>query len=132
MTEFRPDISYIHFHDTGRYKSPYGHKVTPPPRSFSRVALLTGEYANSCSIDLVDYSKRLLHVLHRTDCKLYLLKIKYIIYGTFINLIRYDEILSKEFASAVEIAQVACFKPHHSILLSSANATRFQYCHNNI
>ncbi len=132
MTEFRPEISYIHFHDTGRYISPYGLKVTPPPRSFCRAALLTGEYAHSRGIDLVDYLKRLLYVLRMAGCRLYLLKIKYIIVGTIINLIRYDEILSREFASAVEIAQVACFKPHHSMLLTSANATRSQYRHNNI
>ena len=90
MTEFRPDISYIHSHDTGCYKSPYGHKVTPPSRFFSRAALLTGEYANSRGIDLVDYLKHLLYVLRMAGCKFYLLKIKYIRVGTIINLIRYD------------------------------------------
>ncbi len=131
MTEFRPEISYIHSHDTGRYKSPYGHKVTPLPRSFSRAALLTGD-ADSRRIDLIDYLKSPLHLLRRTGCTLYLLKIKYIIVGTIINLIRYDEILSKEFASTVEMAQVTCFQPRHPMLLTSANTTRSRYRHNNI
>ena len=87
----RPNIVYIHSHDTGRYIQPYGHAVpTPhmqrlaeqgvlfrqcfaagPTCSPSRAALLTGMAPHSCGMfglahrgwGLNDYSQHILHTL---------------------------------------------------------------------
>lgn len=87
----RPNIVYVHSHDTGRYVQPYGHAVeTPriqglaeqgllfrqafsaaPICSASRAALLTGEYSHTGGMmglahrgwRLLDYEHHLLHTL---------------------------------------------------------------------
>lgn len=89
----RPNILYLHSHDTGRYVQPYGYAVsTPniqrlaeegmlfrqafcvaPTCSASRAALLTGQYAHSAGVTglvhrgwrLRDYGQHLLHTLRR-------------------------------------------------------------------
>jgi arylsulfatase A-like enzyme len=87
----RPNILYVHSHDTGRYIQPYGHQIpTPniqrladqgmlfrqafcaaPTCSGSRACLLTGQWAHSNGMmglahrgfDLNDYSQHLVHTL---------------------------------------------------------------------
>jgi len=80
--ESRPNIVYLHSHDTGRYIQPYGHAVPTPHlqsmaeqgvlfrRAFSgaptcspsRAALLTGQCAHSCGmLGLVNHGFTLAH-----------------------------------------------------------------------
>src|SRR6478609_10825854 len=89
----RPNIVYLHSHDTGRHIQPYGHQVpTPniqrladqgllfrqafsaaPFCSGSRAALLTGEYSHTNGMlglahrghRLADYDHHLVHTLHQ-------------------------------------------------------------------
>jgi arylsulfatase A-like enzyme len=91
MLAKKPNILYIHSHDTGRYVQPYGYAM-PTPRiqrlaeegvlfrkafcaaptcSTSRACLLTGQYAHSNGMlglahrgfSLRDYSHHLVHIL---------------------------------------------------------------------
>lgn len=90
----RPNILYLHSHDTGRYVQPYGHAIpTPnlqalaeqgmlfrqcfcagPTCSASRAALVTGQNCHSAGMiglahrgfSLRDYSQHLVHTLRKT------------------------------------------------------------------
>lgn len=92
-TPNRPNIVYIHSHDTGRYIQPYGYAVptpniqkladqgvlfrqcftTHPTSSASRGSLLTGMYPHSNGLiglahrgfKLNDINRHLIHTLHR-------------------------------------------------------------------
>ncbi len=89
----RPNILYIHSHDTGRYVQPYGHAIpTPniqrlaeqgvlfrnafcaaPTCSPSRASLLTGQYAHNTGMlglahrgfSLNDYKQHIIHTLRK-------------------------------------------------------------------
>ena len=89
----RPDILYVHSHDTGRYVQPYGHAVATPNiqrlaeegmlfrRAFcaaptcspSRAALLTGQSPHGCGMlglahrgfRLTDYRRHIVHTLRQ-------------------------------------------------------------------
>ena len=93
MRSSRPNILYIHSHDTGRYVQPYGHAIaTPniqrlaeqgvlfrkafcvsPTCSPSRASLLTGQYAHCNGMlglahrgfSLNDYTQHLLYTLRK-------------------------------------------------------------------
>ncbi len=93
MKEKRPNILYIHSHDTGRYVQPYGHAIlTPhiqrlaqegvlfrkafcaaPTCSPSRASLLTGQHPHSNGMlglahrgfALNDYSQHIVHTLRQ-------------------------------------------------------------------
>ena len=88
----RPNILYLHSHDTGRYVEPYGHAIPTPALmrlaregvlfreafcaastcSASRACLLTGQYAHSNGMlglahrgwSLNDYHHHIVHTLH--------------------------------------------------------------------
>ena len=98
----RPNILYLHSHDTGRYIQPYGHQVpTPniqrladqgmlfrdafcaaPSCSGSRASLLTGQWTHCNGMTglahrgwkLNDYSHHLLHTLLLIEHGIYILE----------------------------------------------------------
>ena len=137
MSEFKPNIIYLHSHDTGRYISPYGHNVrTPNLQTFaeegvvfrqcfcgnptcspSRAVLLTGEYAHSNGMmglahrgfELNDYSKHIVHTLRDEGYKSYLLGMHHVINGARVDEIGYDEVLSPDCSrAAATVAPIAC------------------------
>ena len=114
----RPNIIYLHSHDTGRYVQPYGHAVSSPNiqklaaqgvlfrRSFccnptcspSRAALLTGTYPHSNGMTglahrgwrLNDYNHHVLHTLRQSGYYSALFGEQHIIDHSLVDQIGYD------------------------------------------
>jgi N-sulfoglucosamine sulfohydrolase len=132
-SRFRPNIIYIHSHDSGRYLSPYGQSVpTPnlqrlaqegtlfrkafsaaPTCSPSRAALLTGLFPHSNGMlglahrgfSLNDYRQHLVHTLKPAGYTSVLAGLQHVAKepGT----IGYDHVLPRKDTSAVHVAPAA-------------------------
>ncbi len=115
----RPNILYLHSHDTGRYLQPYGHAIpTPaiqrlteqgtlfrqafcaaPTCSPSRAALLTGQSAHSSGMlglahrgfGMSDYSRHIAHVLRPAGYQSVLAGMQHIAKDA--NVIGYDRVM---------------------------------------
>jgi N-sulfoglucosamine sulfohydrolase len=118
----RPNILYLHSHDTGRYVQPYGHNApTPniqrlaeegvlfrqafcaaPTCSPSRASLLTGQYAHSSGMlglahrgfALNDYSQHIVHTLRQAGYHSTLIGVQHV--ATEPDLIGYDRVIPVE------------------------------------
>ncbi len=117
----KPNILYIHSHDSGRYVQPYGHAIpTPniqrlaeggvlfrqafcaaPTCSPSRAALVTGQSAHSSGMiglahrgfGLSDYSHHILHTLRDAGYHSALSGVQHVGLNSDKTLVGYDEIL---------------------------------------
>ena len=117
----RPNILYIHSHDTGRYVQPYGHAIpTPglarlaaegtlfrqafcanPTCSPSRASLVSGTYPHQNGMfglahlgwEMNDYGKHIAHTLKRAGYDTALSGIQHIVENDKMNALGYDEVL---------------------------------------
>ncbi len=129
----RPNIVYLHSHDTGRHIQPYGHQVpTPniqrladqgllfrqafsaaPVCSGSRAALLTGEYSHTNGMlglahrgyRLADYDHHLVHTLRAAGYTSTLIGEQHVAADPLD--IGYDEIVELRSTQASEVAPAA-------------------------
>src|SRR6476661_4432381 len=129
----RPNILYLHSHDTGRYIQPYGHKIPTPNlqklagqgvlfrRAFdaaptcspSRASLLTGQCPHKSGMlglahrgfSLNDYSHHMLYTLRQAGYHSVLAGLQHI--AARPETIGYDEILPHRSQSAVDVAPAA-------------------------
>jgi arylsulfatase A-like enzyme len=133
MPAGRPNILYIHSHDTGRYIQPFGRAIaTPnlqrlaeqgvlfrqaccagPTCSPSRAAMLTGQWAH-CSgmiglahrgFSMNDYGRHIVHTLRPAGYRSALVGIQHI--AADANRIGYDEILPVDRPDVVHVAPAA-------------------------
>ena len=134
LSKTRPNIVYIHSHDTGRYVQPYGHAVpTPnlqrlasggvlfrqafsaaPTCSPSRASLLTGQCPHSNGMlglahrgfSLNDYSQHVLHTLrNQAGYRATLIGLQHIARDA--GLIGYDEVIPCKGNLAENVAPAA-------------------------
>jgi arylsulfatase A-like enzyme len=129
----RPNILYIHSHDTGRYVQAYGHNVpTPniqrlaeqgilfrqafcagPTCSPSRAALLTGQCAHSSGMiglahrgfTLNDYDQHLVHTLRKAGYASTLIGVQHVAPNP--EIIGYDRIVPTDSNQAKHVAPAA-------------------------
>lgn len=129
----RPNILYVHSHDTGRYVQPYGHAVpTPsiqrlaeqgilfrqafcvaPQCSPSRAGLLTGQCAHSSGMiglahrgfALADYDQHIVHTLRQAGYHSALIGVQHV--APYPALIGYDQVLPLESSRAEHVAPAA-------------------------
>src|SRR6267142_1776032 len=131
----RPNILYIHSHDTGRYIQPYGHAIpTPnlqrlaeqgvlfrkafsaaPTCSPSRAALLTGQSPHSSGMlglahlgfALYDYSQHMLHTLRGAGYQSVLVGMQHLVPQRDIAKLGYDLIVDVPDSLAGSVAPAA-------------------------
>src|SRR5947209_8698409 len=129
----RPNILYLHSHDTGRYVQPYGHQVpTPniqaladqgilfrhaycaaPTCSASRACLLTGQYGHSNGMlglahrgwSLNDYHEHIVHTLRRCGYTSILIGEQHI--SKEPDVIGYDEVMKIPTTKVESVAPLA-------------------------
>src|SRR5919206_374094 len=129
----RPNILYLHSHDTGRYVQPYGHQVpTPniqaladqgvlfrqafcaaPTCSASRACLLTGQYGHSSGMlglahrgwSLKDYRQHIVHTLRHAGYTSVLIGEQHIAKEP--DVIGYDEVLKIPTTRVASVAPLA-------------------------
>ena len=129
----RPNILYIHSHDTGRYVQPYGYAVptpkvqklaeegvlfrrafcTAPTCSPSRASLLTGQYPHSCGMlglahrgfSLRDYGRHIIHTLRKVGYTSTLIGVQHVAKAP--EVIGYDEVVPVESNKAEHVAPTA-------------------------
>lgn len=129
----RPNILYLHSHDTGRYVQPYGHPVpTPnlqklaqggvlfrqafnaaPTCSPSRSCLLTGQCAHNNGMlglahrgfSLNDYTQHILHTLRHAEYRSILGGLQHIAQDP--SVIGYDQILTAKSKRVEHVAPAA-------------------------
>jgi len=134
----RPNIVYLHSHDTGRHIQPYGHQVpTPniqrladqgllfrqafsaaPVCSGSRAALLTGEYSHTNGMlglahrgyRLADYDHHLVHTLRDAGYTSTLIGEQHVAADPLD--IGYDQIIDLRSHQASEVAPAARKRSH--------------------
>jgi arylsulfatase A-like enzyme len=129
----RPNIVYLHSHDTGRHIQPYGHQVPTPNNerladqgllfrqafsaapvcSGSRAALLTGEYSHTNGMlglahrgyRLADYHHHLVHTLRDAGYTSTLIGEQHV--SADPDEIGYDEVVELRSHQAAEVAPAA-------------------------
>jgi len=131
----RPNILYLHSHDTGRYVQPYGHAIptpniqrlaeqgvlfrqafcTAPTCSPSRASLLTGLWPHSSGMlglahrgfSLRDYKQHILHTLREAGYYSALIGFQHIAPWDQVEIIGYDEVAQVEDCHVEKVAPAA-------------------------